>query len=101
MTGANRRQFIQGGALAAVGATAARGYENLGHFMVDCQSHCFVPELVEMMAKRKEPPYSYRKEGRTYVVTGLAAKTSRIASCATTTWMSTRSSQTWTRPGSG
>ena len=76
MTGTNRRQFIQGGALAAAGATAARGYEKPGHFTVDCQSHFFVPELVAMMAKRSEPPYSYRREGQTYVVTGLAGQDS-------------------------
>ncbi|MDA0204758.1 MAG: amidohydrolase family protein [Acidobacteria bacterium] len=67
-----RRKFFHGSAAAAALASeaAAQTYQKPGHFTVDCQSHLFVPELVEMMMKRKEPPYAYQKDGDTYVVTG-------------------------------
>ena len=73
MSESNRRQFLHGASLAVAGVPAA-AYEKPGSFTIDCQSHFFVPELVQMMAKRKTPPYSYQKDGQTYVVTGLAGQ---------------------------
>lgn len=39
-------------------------------FIVDCQSHLYVPELIALMEKRKASPYAYRKNNETYVVVG-------------------------------
>ena len=72
MNSATRRQFLQGSAASTAVAAAAdaAAYRKPGHPTIDCQSHLFVPELIEMMAKRKDLPYSYKKDGNTYVVTG-------------------------------
>ncbi len=64
-----RRQFLRSGAAPSVAAAAA-AYRKPARPAIDCQSHLFVPELVEMMAKRKTPPYSYKQDGNIYVVTG-------------------------------
>ncbi len=66
----NRREFLGAAAGGAAFAAPARNYRKPGCFTVDCQSHIFVPELVEWMQKRKEPPYAYRQGGHTYVVVG-------------------------------
>lgn len=62
----NRRRFLSaaGTALAASAASAAPSGR------IDCQSHLFVPELLDWMEKRKEPPYVYRKGNDRYVVVG-------------------------------
>jgi predicted TIM-barrel fold metal-dependent hydrolase len=39
-----------------------------GH--IDCQSHLFVPDLLEFMEKRKVQPYAYRNGNDRYVVVG-------------------------------
>jgi len=39
-------------------------------FIVDWQSHLYVPELIALMEKRKASPYAYRKNNETYVVVG-------------------------------
>ncbi len=72
MSAATRRQFLQASAASTAVAAAAdaAAYRKPGHPTIDCQSHLFVPELIEMMAKRKDLPYSYKKDGNTYVVTG-------------------------------
>ena len=70
MQESTRRAFLSGAAATPALSAAAAQYSKPGHFTVDCQSHLFVPELVELMAKRKETPYVYRKDGDTYVVTG-------------------------------
>lgn len=70
-----RRQFLQ--SAVAAGALAAGPARGAGaapdpsrHFTIDCQSHLFVPEMVALMERRKQPPYAYRKDGQTYVVVG-------------------------------
>jgi len=65
-----RRQFLQSAAAGALSTTAAAQEPSTRPFTIDCQSHLFVPELVELMMKRKQTPYAYRKGGQTYVVTG-------------------------------
>jgi predicted TIM-barrel fold metal-dependent hydrolase len=37
---------------------------------IDCQSHLFVPDLLEFMEKRKTAPYVYRKGNDRFVVVG-------------------------------
>ncbi len=37
---------------------------------IDCQSHLFVPELLDFMEKRKTTPYVYRKGSDRFVVVG-------------------------------
>jgi predicted TIM-barrel fold metal-dependent hydrolase len=37
---------------------------------VDCQSHLYVPDMVNFMKTRKSPPYAYEKGGQMYVVAG-------------------------------
>ena len=66
----SRRKFIQAHGAALAPAIAAGAYVKPKHYMVDCQSHIFVPELVEFMRGRKDPPYSYDRDGGTYVVVG-------------------------------
>jgi predicted TIM-barrel fold metal-dependent hydrolase len=66
----NRRQFFQSSGSALAPALAAGPYEKPKHFTIDCQSHLFVPELIALMEKRKEPPYAYRKDGAVHVVVG-------------------------------
>lgn len=65
MSSTTRRQFLRSGALPAAAA-----YGQPVRRAIDCQSHLFVPELVEMMRKRKVPPYCYKQDGGIYVVTG-------------------------------
>ena len=37
---------------------------------IDCQSHLFVPDLLDFMEKRKTQPYTYRKGNERYVGVG-------------------------------
>ena len=58
----DRRQFLSTPALALAAApNAAR---------IDCQSHLFCPELLDLMAKRRDSPHVYRKGADRYVVIG-------------------------------
>ncbi len=38
--------------------------------LIDCQSHLFFPEVLEMMRKRKADPVVYEKDGTTYLKMG-------------------------------
>ena len=69
MSSTTRRRFLRSGAAQSAVAAAAAYGKPVGP-VIDCQSHLFVPELIEMMAKRKNPPYSYKQDGNVYVVTG-------------------------------
>ncbi|MEX2300282.1 MAG: amidohydrolase family protein, partial [Bryobacterales bacterium] len=70
MSKPSRRQFLHAAGAAVAVPAAAEGYVKPKHFTIDCQSHLFVPELIALMEKRKEPPYVYRKDGAGYVVVG-------------------------------
>ena len=70
MPPASRREFLQTAAFAMTPFPASADYHKPAHFTVDCQSHLFVPELIEFMKKRKQQPYAYEKGGATYVVVG-------------------------------
>ncbi len=70
----SRREFLSttGLALAALppsGAAAAPG-DGRRPARVDCQSHLFAPELLDLMEKRPAPPLSYRKGADRFVVVG-------------------------------
>ena len=66
----NRRQFLAstGAALAVSGEVGSKPFQS--HFVVDCQSHLFAPEMVAFMETRQDPPYAYRKGNEVYVVVG-------------------------------
>ena len=50
----DRRQFLSSPALALSAASTA-------DVRIDCQSHLFCPELLDLMAKRRDSPRVYRK----------------------------------------
>lgn len=75
-TGINRRHF-----LATAGTSSALGALPLANAhtgtadrmmsgMVDCQSHLFFPEVIELMRKRKTDPLVYDRDGTTYLKMG-------------------------------
>lgn len=75
-TGVNRRQF-----LAAAGAGSALGSLPLARAesanasrmtrgIVDCQSHLFFPEVLELMRKRQAEPLVYDRDGTTFLKMG-------------------------------
>jgi predicted TIM-barrel fold metal-dependent hydrolase len=70
----NRRQFIatSGSALAAVPLAAAEGNSlaRLTTGLVDCQSHLFFPEVIELMRRRNSEPLVYLQDGTTYLKMG-------------------------------
>ena len=67
----SRREFLASTATMAMAANSLTKAESAGStFCVDCQSHLFVPEMVEFMKGRKDPPFAYEKGGDTYVVVG-------------------------------
>jgi predicted TIM-barrel fold metal-dependent hydrolase len=57
-----------GTALAALPVAAEARTSPQG--IIDCQSHLFVPELLDYMTRRKEAPYIYTKDDRKYLVVG-------------------------------
>jgi predicted TIM-barrel fold metal-dependent hydrolase len=72
---ATRRQFLSTAATAVTlpvshltGASSQSGGTASGR--IDCQSHLFVPELLDFMEKRKTTPYVYRKGSDRFVVVG-------------------------------
>lgn len=71
---ANRRRFLAaaGSALAAVPLAAADkgspAHRTTG--LVDCQSHLFFPEVLDLMRRRKTEPLVYDRDGTTYLKMG-------------------------------
>jgi aminocarboxymuconate-semialdehyde decarboxylase len=59
-----RRQILQSVAAAPL---AAQGQSQE---RIDCQSHLFCEEFLQLLEKRKQSPYVYRKDGDRYVVVG-------------------------------
>jgi predicted TIM-barrel fold metal-dependent hydrolase len=69
----SRRRFIgatitSGTGLAASAREATGATSPAG--LIDCQSHLFFPEVLEMMRKRREEPIVYEKEGTTWLKMG-------------------------------
>lgn len=66
-----RRDFFKAAGLAtALQAATAPAQSNEKPFIVDCQSHLFFPEVLQMMRGRKTDPVVYDKEGMTYLKMG-------------------------------
>lgn len=66
-----RREFFKAAGLATAlqaGVTQAQNTEK--PFIVDCQSHLFFPEVLDMMRKRTSDPLVYDKDGTTYLKMG-------------------------------
>jgi predicted TIM-barrel fold metal-dependent hydrolase len=66
-----RRDFLKfAGAASALHAGAAQGQQAVRPFTVDCQSHLFFPEVIDMMRRRKADPVVYNKDGATILKMG-------------------------------
>lgn len=69
----NRRTFLAASSVAAAAATqtiAADEPPPAGRFIIDCQSHLFAPEMIELMSKRKSDPVVYVENGVRYLRMG-------------------------------
>jgi predicted TIM-barrel fold metal-dependent hydrolase len=72
---ATRRQFLSTAATAVTLPVsritgASRPSKEGASARIDCQSHLFVPELLDFMEKRRTAPFVYRKGDDRYVVVG-------------------------------
>ena len=67
-----RRRFLQtvGLVTASLPAGLATERPDGGQFIVDCQSHLFFPEVLDLMRKRKAEPLVYDKDGTTFLRMG-------------------------------
>jgi predicted TIM-barrel fold metal-dependent hydrolase len=66
-----RRDFFKAAGLAtALHAATAPAQSAAKPFIVDCQSHLFFPEVIDMMRKRKADPIVYHKDGTTFLKMG-------------------------------
>ncbi len=76
----NRREFMSASSLGLAAMSAAAAETEPGKrpparnrrpaYCIDCQSHLFAPELLDLMRKRKQPPYIYRKGDEEFLVVG-------------------------------
>ncbi|MDZ4401387.1 amidohydrolase family protein [Prosthecobacter sp.] len=66
----NRRHFLTAtvAGSTAVSSTAAAAVLSAG--VIDCQSHLFFPEVLDMMRKRKVEPLIYDKDGTVFLKMG-------------------------------
>ncbi len=68
----NRRTFLAtvgaGSAMAAMPLDAAETRMTTG--LIDCQSHLFFPEVLELMRRRKTEPLVYDRDGITFLKMG-------------------------------
>lgn len=64
----SRRDFFKAAGLAT--ALQASAQTTSKPFIVDCQSHLFFPEVLDMMRKRGTEPLVYDKDGTTYLKMG-------------------------------
>lgn len=64
----SRRDFFKAAGLAT--ALQASAQTTVKPFIVDCQSHLFFPEVLDMMRKRSAEPLVYDKDGMTYLKMG-------------------------------
>src|SRR5262245_25574385 len=66
-----RREFIRTtgmGGMAALAAGAISADQTPAASRIDCQSHIYPPEMLELMEKRQDSPRVYRKGDDRYVV---------------------------------
>lgn len=69
--GIPRRDFFKAAGLAtALQATAAPAQSAEKPFIVDCQSHLFFPEVLDMMRRRKSEPLVYDRDGTAFLKMG-------------------------------
>ena len=70
----NRRRFLAaaGSALATAPLAAAEGAPEarVTSGLVDCQSHLFFPEVLDLMRRRKTEPLVYLQDGTTFLKMG-------------------------------
>ncbi len=73
----SRRQFLSaaGATVVSLSASPMKATTEMASTSdaagrIDCQSHLFVPDLLDFMEKRKTQPYTYRKGNERYVVVG-------------------------------
>ncbi len=64
----SRRDFFKAAGLATALQTSAQAAAK--PFIVDCQSHLFFPEVLDMMRRRKSEPLVYDKDGTTFLKMG-------------------------------
>lgn len=66
-----RRAFFKAAGLAAaLQARSTEAQSSEKPFIVDCQSHLFFPQVLDMMRGRKDGPVVYDKDGMTYLKMG-------------------------------
>lgn len=69
-----RREFLRGtlqtAAALPLAAGAAEPSARLTSGLVDCQSHLFFPEVLELMRRRRTEPLVYDRDGTTYLKMG-------------------------------
>ncbi|MFM8359935.1 MAG: hypothetical protein ACKOET_15425, partial [Verrucomicrobiota bacterium] len=69
-----RRKFLHGALQNATALPlAAAGIEPAGRLtagLVDCQSHLFLPALLDLMRRRSTDPLVYDRDGTTYLKMG-------------------------------
>lgn len=63
-----RRDFFKAAGLATAFSSAAQAEAKPG--IIDCQSHLFFPEVLQMMRGRKADPLVYDKDGTTFLKMG-------------------------------
>ena len=71
----SRRKFIgtMGMAMAAKSIVPDKGIaagNPPSSYCIDCQSHIFIPEIIDLMKRRKEDPSIYEKEGAVWIKMG-------------------------------
>src|SRR5262245_5813388 len=69
----NRRTFIASSTAALAGAMQSPAQPDTRPgkpFRIDCQSHLYCPEIVELMEQRTQDPVVYRKDGQRWVRMG-------------------------------
>jgi predicted TIM-barrel fold metal-dependent hydrolase len=65
-----RRDFLKSAGLATALSSSRVTAQTGKPFIVDCQSHLFFPEVLDMMRKRKSDPVVYDKDGTTFLKMG-------------------------------
>jgi len=66
----SRRRFLQSAGLATALPLATSAQSASQPFIVDCQSHLFFPEVLDLMRKRAADPVVYEKDGTTFLKMG-------------------------------
>ncbi|MFM7750210.1 MAG: amidohydrolase family protein [Opitutaceae bacterium] len=68
----SRRQFVAATAASSLLASSARSAPAAagGEERIDCQSHLFVPELLDLMERRKTDPVVFTRDGTRYIRMG-------------------------------